>query len=256
MSGESNAGKHRKSINHVPCRPAPPCEVADDAVVLDRCVALQIASIQCGVSTDPGTGRTRRPAPRPTAGSRRWRRRGAPRALGRGDLAVIGILVSVMEIPGAQHAAVDHHRPADREALFRSVVLVQRIDSAGLGANDQRDEQSHFVHGQDPGTNAGRSGCSSRRVGGPYGVDKGVRAASKQTLTRARGGGSEGGRLNAAAVAASYRRATSMHLQRQRVEIGLQLHLLHHQHADRISQDESLELVGIIRPAPDGPASQ
>ena len=30
-------------------------------------------------------------------------------AVGRRDLPVLGVLVCVMEIPGAQHAAVDHH---------------------------------------------------------------------------------------------------------------------------------------------------
>ena len=87
-----------------------------------------------GVSTDTDlrTGWTRRPAP-VAGGSLDGADDEHLGALGRGDLAVIGILVCVMEIPRAQHAAADHHRSADHEALFRSVVLVRRIDGARLG---------------------------------------------------------------------------------------------------------------------------
>ncbi len=162
-----------------------------------------------------------------------------------GDLAVIGIRVGVMEIPGAQHTAVEHHRAAEHQALLGTVVLVRRVNCARLRANQQGDEQSRPVYGQDPGADSGQSRVGPPGIGCPLRVARGLSRRGEDALAHVRG------RFE--------RRSTQCHrcrsvvqaghlrslVRRQRREASLEVRpLVGIERADRIGQDEILELVG------------
>src|SRR5262245_26361442 len=104
----------------------------------------------------------------------------------RGDLAVIGIGVRMMEIPSKQHTPVDYQRTADDEALFRSVVPVRRVDGASFSTNEQGHERTCLVHRQNPGTDA-RCGGNPFSIGRPQRVTPRLARRGENALSRVRG---------------------------------------------------------------------